>query len=360
MNHRDILSILLLITAHPTRAMANTFQRVVRNGRWFTGGIGSELATNFIGKTTDWRDIVLQQSVASGDVAIVTGATGGIGAEVAKGLAHAGYTVVIAARNPTLGNALVDQIRTKGGSAEYAHLDLMNFRSTAAFRDALPDRDAPLALLVNNAGTMGGSKSSTVRTNLVGPALLTLGLLPNLRRHPNPRVVNVGSSSHLRAGWVEEELLRDEGRDSGLGAYGQSKLGLMQFSSLLRLQSKPWLTVVDAHPGLVWTPMLRSSWGERGASLLERTGLYKWMFKSPSSGATTILAAALDYNATHKDLYYVNGRPGGYRSSESQNLDLAKSMWQTIVEPLANIHLTDGWQDFVGGMASCNALTNST
>ena len=83
------------------------------------------------------------------------------------------------------------------------------------------------------------------------------------------------------------------------------------------------------------------------------------MFKSPSSGATIILTAALDNDATHKDLYCVNGRPGGYWLSESQNLGLAKSMWQTIVELLANIHLTDGWQDFVGGMASCNALTNS-
>ena len=154
-------------------------------------------------------------------------------------------------------------------------------------------------------------------------------------------------------------MLRDEGRDSSLSVYGQSKLGLILFSSLLRLQSKPWLTVVGAHPGLVWTPMLQSSWGERDASLLERTGLYKWMFKSPSSSATTKLAAVLDNDATHKDLYYVNGRPGGYWLSESQNLGLAKSMWQTIVEPLANIHLTYGWQDFVGGMASCNVLTNS-
>ena len=78
------------------------------------------------------------------------------------------------------------------------------------------------------------SKAETVRTNLLAPAALTLALLPALRRHDSPRVVNVGSSAHLRARRVAAATLESPRSDANLLAYAQSKLGLMQLSLRLR------------------------------------------------------------------------------------------------------------------------------
>uniref|UniRef100_A0A7S2HVZ7 Uncharacterized protein n=1 Tax=Helicotheca tamesis TaxID=374047 RepID=A0A7S2HVZ7_9STRA len=74
-----------------------------------------------------------------------------------------------------------------------------------------------------------------MKVNLVGPSILTLTLLPSLRKHSCPVVVNVGSSAHLRAkADIDPMMLEDDENDASLGAYASSKLGLMHFSQVLR------------------------------------------------------------------------------------------------------------------------------
>ena len=320
-----------------------------RNTRWAVRGIGCELITNIAGRGgCSWSRAFRGRRApddGNGALAIVTGATGGIGAEIAAGLAATGYHVIVAARDPKRGNDVVARLRAAGGKAEYVPLHAHLPESAAALAATVGRR--PCAILVNNAGVMSVGKGEILRTNYIGPAVLTVALLPALRRHPTPRVVNVGSSSHLRAACINPALLTSTERDRDLGAYAQSKLALMQFSSLLRA-SLPWLTVVDAHPGLVWTPMLQRHWGPL-APALERSGVSRILFKTPDRGAATILVAATsqrDPPATWGERsrwrrgwrtqpYFVNQRPGGFASAESRDLDAARAAWKVMVEPTA-------------------------
>ena len=370
-------------------ASADLLGAPYRNIRWLTRGIGSELLTNIGGRGgPPWQRSLDEhrsrrappKGVGNGSIAIVTGATGGIGAEVCRGLAHLQFHVVVAARDRTRGAALAASLQSAGGSAEFVELWVDSTESVRAF--AAKMRGRPCALLINNAGLMSVAKGDIMRTNLIGPSLLTVALLPSLRLYaaaadgtsndnlarassgaagrqlPLPRIVNVASSSHLRAGRVDPSLLENSRRDADLSAYAQSKLGLMQFSTLARA-SLPWLTIVDAHPGIVWTPMLQRHWGAKVAPLLERSRISRVLFKTPSSGANTILTAALSpkhpppawgersrwRRGWEAGPYFVNRRPGGFASAESRDLEAAKATWRAMIEPLARDVAPEGCRE---------------
>ena len=335
-----------------------------RNVRWLVRGIGSELLTNVAGKGGhEWRRShrLDEHPYGEGMIAVVTGATGGIGAEVAAGLASRGYHVIIAARDRRRGAALASTLRASGGLATFFEYDAERPQSALGLASSL--RGQPCALLVNNAGVMSVSKSQILRTNLIAPAVLSLALLPALSRASAPRLVNVGSSSHLRAARVEASTAANDAHDADLSAYAESKLGLMQLSTLMR-SALPWLEVVDAHPGIVWTPMLQRHWGPL-APFLERTRLSRLLFKSPPCGATTILTAALAprlpprhwgersrwVRGWRSQPYFVNGRPGGYASVQSRDVSAAAEMWATIIEPIASRWVPAGCKEVQQGMA---------
>ena len=143
----------------------------------------------------------------------------------------------------------------------------------------------------------------------------------------------------------------------------------MQFSTLLRA-ALPWLTVVDAHPGLVWTPMLQRHWGPL-ATVFERSRLARVLFKSPECGASTVLAAALRertppaHSSRGKSArwrrgwrtqpYFVNQRPGGFASEESRDLEAAAEGWAQMIEPLASQLAPDGHRQMIDGLATRTA-----
>lgn len=327
-----------------------------RNARWAIRGLGGELLTNLAGRGgTTWSRTLRGRRAppnGNGTIAVVSGATGGIGSEIAAGLAVSGYHVIVAARDRQRGELVVDSLRAAGGRADFVQYRADQPSSAASLASAL--RGRPCAVLVNNAGVMSTNKDTIMRTNYLGPALLTVALLPSLRAHPSPRVVNVGSSSHLRAARAEPATLENAALDRDLSAYAQSKLGLMQQSTLLRA-ALPWLEVVDAHPGIVWTPMLRRHWGQF-APTLERSRIARVLFKSPACGAATILAAALSPRTPPPSWgerarwrrgwatqpYFVNGRPGGFASAESRDLEAAREAWARMVEPVARHACADG------------------
>ena len=238
--------------------------------------------------------------------AVVTGATGAIGAAVAHQLAALGYEVIVAARHEGRGEALVEAIREGGGRAQYVRLQLHRPCDAAAFAATVWERGFRTSLLVNCAGTMGDAVDETYRVNLLSPVALTLALMPALLAAEGGRIVNVGSSSHLRAGTVDPTRLAVRTQDRSLSAYGESKLGLMQWSALLRAGTD--LCVHDAHPGIVWTPMLRRQLGEPLCRLLDRCGLARRLFKTPEQGARAVVAAALAPAQSGTPAYFVAGR----------------------------------------------------
>ena len=92
----------------------------------------------------------------TGKLAVVTGATGGLGYETALGLAHAGAEVVLAGRNRVKGLDAVDKITRALPAAKvrFEMLDLASLASVRSFAEAMVSRGRQLNLLINNAGVM--------------------------------------------------------------------------------------------------------------------------------------------------------------------------------------------------------------
>ena len=301
---------------------------VRRTCRWLVRGLGAELLENARGREPSPP----HESRHDGETAVVTGATGGIGREVCLGLADRGFDVVVAARDRARGQALVAEIHARGGKAEYEPLELnAPAERVSACGRRLGSARPPVSLLVNNAGAMGVSKAETLRVNFLSPVVLTLALLPALLAAPRCRIVNVGSSSHLRAAAVARAACDSPALDRDLSAYAASKLGLMHFGVLLRADCN--ISVHDCHPGLVWTPMLRRQLGVL-APALSRVGLRPVLFKTPSAGAATVLAAALN-EPQSGPAYFVNGvlAPRGASSKESADAESARATWRDVVSP---------------------------
>ena len=160
--------------------------------RWLAHGLIPDIASNARG--VPCSALPPPSVPQNAGLAIVTGATGGLGSAVCHGLAERGFEVVVAARDATAGQQLVSDITAAGGTADFSFCDLSTPGGAAALASALLDRGA-IALLVNNAGVMGGSQADTMAVNAIAPAVLTLGLMPQLAAAPSPRVVNVGSSA---------------------------------------------------------------------------------------------------------------------------------------------------------------------
>src|ERR1700743_3303605 len=92
----------------------------------------------------------------SGRLAVVTGATGGLGIETAQGLAEAGANVVLTGRNREKGRAAIDRIKraVPGATVRFEMLDLASLKSVRAFAEKMLAQGKPLHLLINNAGVL--------------------------------------------------------------------------------------------------------------------------------------------------------------------------------------------------------------
>ena len=180
-----------------------------------------------------------------GHVALVTGATRGIGAEIARQLADFGATVYAGARNP-------DDVDDP--DLRPIRLDVTDRDETTAAVDRIDAEDGRLDVLVNNAGVHGpggrlegvdpGAAEHTLRVNLHGPMLLSRLALPLLTEVDGGRIVNLSSGS----GQFED------GVDSGHLPYGVSKAALNAFTNALASQY-PDLFVNAVCPGWVQTDM---------------------------------------------------------------------------------------------------------
>jgi NAD(P)-dependent dehydrogenase (short-subunit alcohol dehydrogenase family) len=203
----------------------------------------------------------------SGTLAIVTGATGGLGLETALGLAGAGAEVILAGRNPAKGRAAEALIRARHGAAKarFEMIDLASLASVTAFADRLLAADRPIDSLVNNAGVMALRRRATTRdgfemqfgTNYVSHFALTARLLPLLNA-AKARVVQLSSIVH-RSGTIRLDDLNHEHGYKAWPVYAQSKLAMLMFALELdrRAKENGWgLTSVAAHPGFARTELI--------------------------------------------------------------------------------------------------------
>jgi NADP-dependent 3-hydroxy acid dehydrogenase YdfG len=179
-------------------------------------------------------------------IAVVTGASSGIGAASARGLARAGFHVVAGARRTERLQALAEEV----GATTLA-LDVTDPASVEAFAAAVRERHGHADLLVNNAGTGVGLDpvadgrdddwQAMMDTNVVGLLRVTRAFLPLLRAAPNAHIVNLGSIAGF------------EVYPGGAG-YTASKHAVHAINDTLRLElnGEP-IRITEIAPGMVET-----------------------------------------------------------------------------------------------------------
>ena len=198
-----------------------------------------------------------------GTRAVVTGASDGVGTEIARGLVRAGAEVVLPVRNRVKGEQVAARIRAEVPDAaiEVVDLDLADLGSVAACADALRADGRPIHLLVLNAGmiALGDPVRHTsvdgfelhFQTNHLGHFALASGILPLLQA--GKARVTVQSSLAANYVGIPWDDLQFERRYSAVKAYGASKVALSLFGLELgrRSSSAGWGVTTDlAHPGI--------------------------------------------------------------------------------------------------------------
>ncbi|MCJ1687087.1 SDR family oxidoreductase [Rathayibacter sp. VKM Ac-2927] len=218
----------------------------------------------------------------SGRLAVVTGASDGIGRVIATRLAAAGAELVLPVRSAAKGEAAAEGIRRAiPGAAVSTHpLDLSSLRSVSALAEGLLAEGRPIDLLVNNAGVMQPPQRQLTEdgfelqfgTNHLGHFALTLGLLPLLA---HARVVHQTSIA-ARSGSIAWDDLDGARDDDAMRAYVQSKIAVGLFALELDRRSAaagrgPTSTL--AHPGISPTNLLAAQPGLGRAQQVRGRGL---------------------------------------------------------------------------------------
>jgi 3-oxoacyl-[acyl-carrier protein] reductase len=187
-----------------------------------------------------------------GRIALVTGASQGIGRACALELAKAGATVALAARNESKLAEVAAEIAAAGGQSTVFSLDIASEESIRAGAKAILERHGKVEILVNNAGIVRDGLmmrmkrpdwDDVLNTNLTGVFLLTQALLPAMLRNRWGRIINI-TSVVGRTG------------QAGQVNYASSKAGLIGFTrALAREVASRSLTVNAVAPGYIETAM---------------------------------------------------------------------------------------------------------
>ena len=243
-----------------------------------------------------------------GRVAIVTGATGGIGYETALGLARRGATTILAGRNAGKGAQALSRLQRSlpGAKARFELLDLGSLASVARFATAISAAHEAVDILVNNAGVMGlPTRTLTedgferqIGVNYLGHFALTARLKDALcKASGGGRVVEVASLAHRRA-TLDVDDLQSERSYSPLRVYGSTKLAMLVFAIELqrRAVQHHWnLVSIAAHPGWARTDIIGNGIGGGAPGVKARlmAGAFSLLAQSTRDGALPSLYAAM-------------------------------------------------------------------
>ena len=295
---------------------------------------------------------VLEGIDLSGRRALVTGASGGLGAETARALASRGAAVTLTARNLEKGEAVAESIRQSTGNPniDVGELELLSPDSVRAFAKAwLADHDE-LNILVNNAGVMACPLERNAlgwemqfATNHLGHFLLTCLLVPALKAGAPARIVNLSSGGH-RLGNVNFEDPNYENRPyDKFESYGQSKTANVLFPiELTRRLAGKGITANAVHPGVILTELARHMQREDLEEFGKHAPPGSMKLKPVEAGAATSVWAATSPDLEGKSGLYLEdcqiglpaeeGGAGGF-ADYAVDPEGAKRLW-TLSEDL--------------------------
>ncbi|MGB3605693.1 MAG: SDR family NAD(P)-dependent oxidoreductase [Psychroserpens sp.] len=188
-----------------------------------------------------------------GKIAVVTGATGGIGFEVSKRLGQDGYTVILNGIDDEAGAKRVEELKAEGITAEYLGFDVTNEDLVVLNIKKIGEKYGKIDVLVNNAGGLGGRSRFEEMTTEFYRNVMALNLdsvffasrtaIPYLKKGEHPTIINYTSN----AGWTAG--------GPGAGIYGTSKAGVHAITRALAKDLAEYGIRVNAvSPGTIDTP----------------------------------------------------------------------------------------------------------
>lgn len=287
-------------------------------------------------------DEVLAGVDLRGTVALVTGASTGLGLETARALAMAGAMVTLAVRTAERGAAAEATIREQVPEAllECGLLDLTSLASVREFAEWYTSRHDRVGILVNNAGVMATPFERTADgfelqfgTNHLGHFLLTNLLTPLLIAGAPARVVNLSSAAHRTSDIIWDDPNYERREYDKFEAYGQSKTANVLFSVELdrRLRGRG-VRAYAVHPGMIATELGRYMTRDDYGALSERAkrspgGRFPPRKSIESGAATSVWAATADELHTQGGVYCedcaVNDEPAPW----ALDAESARRLW---------------------------------
>ena len=236
-------------------------------------------------------------------LAVITGADGGMGMEITRAVATAGYKVIMACRDPEIAEEKRQLIMRETGNIalEIVPVNLASLSSTASFANELLQRGEVITLLMNNAGTMETRRcitedglERTVSVNYVAPYLLTRKLLPLMGE--GSRIVNMVSCTYAigKLDFPDFFLRGKKGAFWRIPIYSNTKLALTLFTIALSKKVKEKGIIVNAaDPGIVSTKIITMDmWFDPLTDLFFRP-----FIRTPRQGAATAISLLLDEDA---------------------------------------------------------------
>lgn len=189
-------------------------------------------------------------------IVIVTGGASGIGEATCRLLCNKGASVAILDVQDEAGNALVEEINTKGGIARYWHLDVTDSDNVPLVIKSIVETFGRVDGLVNNAGVAGHIGATvdfpledwnkTLAINQTGAFICTKEVLPYMLQNGSGSIVNISSI----AGIIGSKLINP--------AYAASKGAIRTLTKCDAINyADKKIRINSVHPGFVWTPMVQ-------------------------------------------------------------------------------------------------------
>jgi len=233
-----------------------------------------------------------------GKVAIITGASRGIGQAIAEAYAREGVKVVISSRKQDGLDSVAESIRASGGEALPVAAHNGNKAALQALAQAAVDAYGRIDILVNNAatnphfGTLLDAEDSlwqkTIEVNIMGTIWLTQAVVPMMREQGGGKIINVASVNGLRPGAMQ-------------GIYSMTKAALINLTQTLAMElASDGIYVNAIAPGLIRTQFARVIWENEQIAepIIARTPLKRVGEPRDLAGIALFLASSASDYAT--------------------------------------------------------------
>lgn len=262
-----------------------------------------------------------------GKTVLITGATDGLGKEVAKRAAAAGASLILHGRNKAKGERVVRELRSAGGTREvvYYNADFSSLQEVKQLSEQVLAHHAALHVLINNAAVGGGPKGSSQRelsrdgyelrfaVNYLSHFLLTQNLLPLLKASVPSRIVHVSSIGQSPLRFDDVHL---EKHYNSFDAYCKSKLAQVLYGfELAEKLNGSGVTVNSLHPAsLMDTNMVHAFFGRVSSPV--------------SEGADVLMHVAFSEATNDITGVYFNQKQPARANAQAYDAGARKKLWQ--------------------------------